>query len=198
MACVYNIHLRTGCFCNPGACQAALGLTCGEIKANMKVCVWPMIKGIHYATCHNNNEHTHTHVLLLSSCFSCFSFDIHVHILSFFLPVSLPPFFQAGHTCGDDIDLINGRPTGCVRISFGYMSTINDVNAFIDFITNSFIESSSDMIGVPLPSKGDNNSFLKVNNSIPPNLASSSLPLSAGSSMLRVGSNAKIISPTSK
>lgn len=32
---------------------------------------------------------THTHVLLLSSCFSCFSFDIHVHILSFFLPISL-------------------------------------------------------------------------------------------------------------
>lgn len=78
------------------------------------------------------------------------------------------------------------------------MSTINDVNAFIDFVTNSFIESDSDMIGVPLPSKGDNNSFLKVNNSIPPNLASSSLPLSAGSLMLRVGSDAKIISPTSK
>ena len=98
MACVYNIHLRTGCFCNPGACQVALGLTCDEIKANMKVCVWPMIKGIHYATCHNNNEHTHTHVLLLSSCFSCFSLTyMYIFFLSSFPSLSLPFSRQVTH-----------------------------------------------------------------------------------------------------
>lgn len=101
MACVYNIHLRTGCFCNPGACQAALGLTCGEIKANMKVCVWPMIKGIHYATCRNNNEHTvtHTHMYFFSLPVSLVSLLTYMYIffLSSFPSLSLPFSRQVTH-----------------------------------------------------------------------------------------------------
>lgn len=27
-----------------------------------------------------------------------------------------------GHLCGDHVDLIDGRPTGCLRVSFGYAS----------------------------------------------------------------------------
>ena len=37
MACIYNIHLRTGCFCNPGACQRYLDLTSEQILENMEV-----------------------------------------------------------------------------------------------------------------------------------------------------------------
>lgn len=33
---------------------------------------------------------------------------------------------QAGHVCWDDQDVIHGRPTGAVRVSFGYMSTFED------------------------------------------------------------------------
>jgi molybdenum cofactor sulfurtransferase len=33
---------------------------------------------------------------------------------------------QAGHVCWDDNDIINGKPTGAVRVSFGYMSTYED------------------------------------------------------------------------
>lgn len=36
--------------------------------------------------------------------------------------------------CGDDIDIIDGRPTGSVRISFGYMSTFEDAQNFLKFI----------------------------------------------------------------
>ncbi|XP_063156384.1 molybdenum cofactor sulfurase isoform X2 [Candoia aspera] len=43
-------------------------------------------------------------------------------------------YSQAGHVCGDDIDLIDGHPTGSVRISFGYMSTFEDAQAFLKFI----------------------------------------------------------------
>ncbi|KAJ3049484.1 hypothetical protein HK097_009530, partial [Rhizophlyctis rosea] len=32
LAAVNGIHLRAGCFCNPGACQAALGLSSGQVK----------------------------------------------------------------------------------------------------------------------------------------------------------------------
>ncbi|XP_062852171.1 molybdenum cofactor sulfurase isoform X2 [Trichomycterus rosablanca] len=82
MACLFNIHLRTGCFCNIGACQAYLGISNQEIKRNL----------------------------------------------------------QVGHVCGDNIDLIEGRPTGSVRISFGYMSTFEDCQRFLKFIADCFVE----------------------------------------------------------
>ncbi|KAK3928451.1 Molybdenum cofactor sulfurase 1 [Frankliniella fusca] len=83
MANSNKIQLRTGCFCNPGACQRHLQLT---------------------------NE------------------DILSH-------------FEAGHVCGDQNDLINGVPTGSVRISFGYMSTDDDVDAFLNMIYQNFVEN---------------------------------------------------------
>ena len=48
--------------------------------------------------------------------------------------------FQAGHVCGDDMDIINGHPTGSVRISFGYMSTKADADHFLEFIKDCFIK----------------------------------------------------------
>ncbi len=38
--------------------------------------------------------------------------------------------------------MVNGVPTGCVRISFGYMSTWKDVNTFIKFLTECFLLKS--------------------------------------------------------
>ena len=34
MAALNRIHLRTGAFCNPGACAAALGLTSEDVRSN--------------------------------------------------------------------------------------------------------------------------------------------------------------------
>ncbi|XP_055993933.1 molybdenum cofactor sulfurase [Sorex fumeus] len=76
MASLYNIQVRTGCFCNTGACQRHLRIS---------------------------NEMVKKH-------------------------------HQAGHVCGDDMDLVDGQPTGSVRISFGYMSTLEDAQAFLQFI----------------------------------------------------------------
>lgn len=47
---------------------------------------------------------------------------------------------KAGHICGDNIDLVDGRPTGSVRISFGYMSTFEDCQKFLSFIVNCFTD----------------------------------------------------------
>ncbi|XP_040288286.1 molybdenum cofactor sulfurase isoform X2 [Bufo bufo] len=85
LASLYNIHLRTGCFCNTGACQKHLGISNTEVINNL----------------------------------------------------------QAGHVCGDNMDLIDGRPTGSVRISFGFMSTFEDAKAFLTFIVDTFIKKSS-------------------------------------------------------
>ncbi|KAK6270322.1 hypothetical protein POUND7_007427 [Theobroma cacao] len=99
-----GIQLRTGCFCNPGACAKYLGLSHSDLLSNLK----------------------------------------------------------AGHICWDDNDIINGKPTGAVRVSFGYMSTYEDAKKFIDFIKRSFVSMPSEFEkgyllrtkSIPYPSEG--------------------------------------------
>lgn len=80
-----GIQLRTGCFCNPGACAKSLGLSHSELLANI----------------------------------------------------------EAGHVCWDDNDIINGKPTGAVRVSFGYMSTFEDAEKFLKFLAATFVVKPS-------------------------------------------------------
>ena len=76
------IQLRTGCFCNPGACQDAVQLSDNDIKNN---------------------------------------------------------FLKSGHICGDHIDVIDGKPTGAVRVSFGKESIWEDLDIILLFIQNMFV-----------------------------------------------------------
>lgn len=46
------------------------------------------------------------------------------------------------------MDLIDGQPTGSVRISFGYMSTLEDAQAFLRFIIATQLHQCD---GQPLP-----------------------------------------------
>ncbi len=39
------------------------------------------------------------------------------------------------------MDLVDGKPTGAVRISFGYMSTIQDAENFLKFIKECFVKN---------------------------------------------------------
>ena len=49
--------------------------------------------------------------------------------------------FDAGHVCSDDHDSVDGRPTGAVRISLGYMSTFEDVWKWVEFVREYFTAS---------------------------------------------------------
>ncbi|KAJ7426028.1 molybdenum cofactor sulfurase [Willisornis vidua] len=55
-------------------------------------------------------------------------------------------FSQAGHICGDNIDVVDGRPTGSVRISFGYMSSFEDAQSFLNFIIATRLSKSDSEI----------------------------------------------------
>ncbi|TPX51163.1 hypothetical protein SeMB42_g01969 [Synchytrium endobioticum] len=81
LSAIHDIHIRTGCFCNPGACQLYLELSDQEIQ-----------------------DHAEIH----------------------------------GHVCGDDMDIVNGSPTGAIRISFGWMNTLDDANAWLRFLTKYY------------------------------------------------------------
>lgn len=85
MASTAQIHLRTGCFCNSGACHRHLGIGLQQLKDQL----------------------------------------------------------AAGHACGDDMDLVDGAPTGTVRVSFGYMSTVRDADALLRFVARDFVESEA-------------------------------------------------------
>ncbi|GKY91473.1 hypothetical protein MPSEU_000119600 [Mayamaea pseudoterrestris] len=80
------IQLRTGCFCNPGACQAALHMSSADLRHNFEL---------------------------------------------------------AGHICGDQIDIIDNRPTGAVRASFGKDSLWEDLDEFVAFVTRMFASQES-------------------------------------------------------
>ena len=64
-------------------------------------------------------------------------------LLTSLLPVSV---FQAGHVCGDSMDLVNGRPTGSLRISLGYTSVLSDIRAFWQFLCDCFIQGNPNLI----------------------------------------------------
>lgn len=60
--------------------------------------------------------------------------------------------FQAGHVCGDEKDMVDGYPTGAVRISFGSSSTESDAEECIKFIQKCFINKQVDFTSlVPQP-----------------------------------------------
>jgi len=84
LALLWNppLQFRSGCFCNPGACQEALSLTDQDVLDN---------------------------------------------------------FETSGHVCGDHIDLVRGRPTGAIRISFGKDSLWEDMDVFVQFLEKTFV-----------------------------------------------------------
>lgn len=47
-----------------------------------------------------------------------------------------------GHVCGDDIDLIDGVPTGSSRVSFGYMTTKENVDKLVQVIRECYAEGA--------------------------------------------------------
>jgi molybdenum cofactor sulfurtransferase len=65
--------------------------------------------------------------------------------------------FSAGQRCGQEGDVIHGKPTGMIRLSLGAMSTLRDVDAFVDFMEEFFVEYHVPMIESPPspPREGD-------------------------------------------
>lgn len=62
-------------------------------------------------------------------------------------------FEQLGHVCGDDVDLINGNPTGAVRISLGKDSMWEDINVLVRFLERIYVQQKQQQVepnrGVP-------------------------------------------------
>jgi molybdenum cofactor sulfurtransferase len=66
-------------------------------------------------------------------------------------PDDLRQNYEQGHRCGNDNDLINGKPTGAIRLSFGAMSSKKDVDIFMNFIKEFYVDSSPTQPTQPMP-----------------------------------------------
>ncbi|CAD6589689.1 MAG: hypothetical protein ASARMPRED_004172 [Alectoria sarmentosa] len=51
--------------------------------------------------------------------------------------------FSAGHRCGNETDVIAGKPTGMLRVSLGAMSNMQDVKTLIGFIGEFFVDHTN-------------------------------------------------------
>ncbi|KAI4843017.1 molybdenum cofactor sulfurase protein-like protein [Aureobasidium sp. EXF-8845] len=59
-------------------------------------------------------------------------------------PWQMKENFSSGQRCGsENDDVVNGQPTGMIRASLGAMSTISDVDTFVSFITEFFLDTSN-------------------------------------------------------
>ncbi len=115
LADLHGIQLRTGCFCNPGACAQHLGLSGGtcEVLSRRQTQVplhaWAVVPGPN-------------HVMLTAVPCACPSWPP---------GADLRDNYEAGHVCWDERDVIRGRPTGAVRVSLGHVSCYQDVCTFL-------------------------------------------------------------------
>ncbi|EEU48474.1 uncharacterized protein NECHADRAFT_90012 [Fusarium vanettenii 77-13-4] len=57
-------------------------------------------------------------------------------------PWEMKKNFSAGFRCGADNDIMSGKPTGVIRASLGAMSTKADVDRFVDFIKEFYLETT--------------------------------------------------------
>jgi molybdenum cofactor sulfurtransferase len=51
--------------------------------------------------------------------------------------------FSAGQRCGNENDIFCAKPTGMIRVSLGAMSTIQDVNSFVSFLREFFVQEAA-------------------------------------------------------
>ncbi|XP_014561463.1 hypothetical protein COCVIDRAFT_22436 [Bipolaris victoriae FI3] len=58
--------------------------------------------------------------------------------------------FSAGQRCGNDNDIIRAKPTGIIRVSFGAMSALSDVECFVSFLSEFFVEKSPQLDVSPM------------------------------------------------
>lgn len=59
-------------------------------------------------------------------------------------PAEMRAAFAAGHRCSHPTQVVHGKATGVVRVSMGAMSTSADVNGFINFLKETYLDCESD------------------------------------------------------
>lgn len=57
-------------------------------------------------------------------------------------PWEMKENFSAGQRCGNENDTMGGKPTGMIRVSMGAASSLTDVERFLEFVGEFFVEAA--------------------------------------------------------
>ncbi|RJE17327.1 hypothetical protein PHISCL_10336, partial [Aspergillus sclerotialis] len=63
--------------------------------------------------------------------------------------------YSTGLRCGDDHDILNGRPTGVIRVSLGAMTNVKDIDVLLAFLDEFYVEKAPHIDGL-IPAAVDN------------------------------------------
>lgn len=77
-------------------------------------------------------------------------------------PEELRQNFAEGLRCGNGLDVIDGKPTGIVRVSLGAMSSMNDIQTFIKFMHLFFEPTRPAVVETALPLHNVNAAFQRL------------------------------------
>ncbi|KAL5333551.1 pyridoxal phosphate-dependent transferase [Aspergillus crustosus] len=58
--------------------------------------------------------------------------------------------YSAGMRCGDDHDIMDERPTGILRVSLGAMSSQRDIDTFVAFLEEFYVDKPPQGVTIPL------------------------------------------------
>ncbi|MCJ1363066.1 hypothetical protein MMC16_002172 [Acarospora aff. strigata] len=61
--------------------------------------------------------------------------------------------YSEGVRCGNELDLLGGKPTGIVRVSFGAMSNLRDVETFVNFVQKFYVEKVETISTIQTPTE---------------------------------------------
>ncbi|OQE22350.1 hypothetical protein PENSTE_c010G05766 [Penicillium steckii] len=64
--------------------------------------------------------------------------------------------YSTGLRCGDDHDILGGRPTGILRASLGAMTNMKDIESFVDFIEEFYVEKIPPIVALNPPLEDGN------------------------------------------
>jgi molybdenum cofactor sulfurtransferase len=59
--------------------------------------------------------------------------------------------YSTGLRCGDDHDILGGRPTGILRVSLGAMTNMKDIDSLVDFIEEFYVEKAPPVVALNPP-----------------------------------------------
>lgn len=63
--------------------------------------------------------------------------------------------YSTGLRCGDDHDVLGGRPTGILRASLGAMTNMKDIESFADFIEEFYVEKVPPIVALNSPTSDE-------------------------------------------
>ncbi|KAM7209087.1 molybdenum cofactor sulfurase [Naviculisporaceae sp. PSN 640] len=77
-------------------------------------------------------------------------------------PWEMKQNFSSGFRCGTENDIMSGKPTGVIRGSLGAMSTISDVDSFVNFVSEFYRDELTSATPVPSLSPASKSPSLRV------------------------------------